>query len=241
MAVRELQLVPGTLATDCYPSSPQIIYNEMFQKGVALSDDTNSIIVSDTQPDPNDRDKPWLKLQAPGGAPVISLPFIWYNGAWVARHPYPPEGDVRILWVGTTVDLETFDGGTAGTVGLRSGPMWEVDTDFAGRVPIGVGTIPGRTLTPTSLTVGQEAGEAEHTQTIAEMPSHNHGPPSTQPATQIDRDAGNLGIGLDSTNTLPNADQTWTATTGGGSPFNVLPPVRAIYLIKRTARIYYVG
>lgn len=236
-----LQLIPGTLATNCYPASPQALYNEMFQRGSALADDTNSVIISDTEPDPEDRDKGWIKLVAPGGRQAIPYVLKWISSAWVAPHPYEPESPVRLFWVGTTAELVTFDGGSASGSGETGGPMWEVDTDFEGRVPIGVGTLDGRTLAPTSLAVGEETGESEHTQTESELVSHYHTAPTGQPATQIDRDAGNLGIGLDSTGTLNNATTNWTANTGGGQPFNLLPPVRAVYIIKRTTRRYFVG
>ena len=94
--------------------------------------------------------------------------------------------------------------------------------------------VQGRMLMGASETyhVGSEGGEAQHTLTVAEIPSHQHqlhgwsyayqdGPSSqfapTRPYDQID-----------------NTDMT-TYPTGDGQPHNNLPPYRAVYIWRRTA------
>ncbi len=209
----------------------------MFEKG-RVTLDLTGYIKSASAPGASDRDKLWIKID--GSTRPVGH-FIYYGGLWIWPHEVPAGGSERRIWVGDTATLQTYDGGAVGTVSDAGGPMWAEDTDLVGRIPIGVGAIASATIAPTSLTVGQETGTPEHTNTVAEMAAHAHGPPSGQPATQIDRDAGNYGIGLDSLNQYPNATSTWTASVGGGAAYSILPPVRAVYFIKRTARIFRQG
>lgn len=78
---------------------------------------------------------------------------------------------------------------------------------------------------------GVEAGEAEHTLSIEEMPQHDHSikkgwsPDSTR----------SIGVWLD--DTIPYADHSWfkTGKTGGSKPHNNMPPYLTVYMWKRTA------
>ena len=51
------------------------------------------------------------------------------------------------------------------TPAARFGGTWQIDTDYTGRVLVGSGT---------GFTIGATGGEATHTLTIEEMPSHVH-------------------------------------------------------------------
>lgn len=241
----DLRLVPGTLATDCYPASVQSLYNEMFEKGSALLGDITGILIQDSAPDPEDRDKAWIRLTAPGGPPSFYLPFVWYNGAWVARNPSAPSGDEIRMWIGSTTDLETYDGGAAGTVGDASGPMWEVASDFAGRVPIGVGTIPDTTV---AVTVDTNAGAGQVTLSDVNIPQHSHqiGVESSDVTSSAEdgqlRDASGDVTWISTWNqTAVGVTRNWggAASDGSTTPFNNTPPSRGVYFIRRTARIFY--
>jgi hypothetical protein len=240
-----LQLVPGTLATACYSSDPQVFYNEMFEKGVAVLGDITGILIQDSAPDPEERDKAWIRLTAPGGPPVSSRPLVWYNGQWVAKHPYAASGDVRLLWVGEPADLETFDGGSTGAVSDISGPFWEIDSGFAGRIPIGVGTVPDQT---TVVAVDTNTGSGQTTLSSANIPSHTHEIGVESSDVTSDAQDGQLRDASGDVTWISTWNQTAVGVTRawGGSavdqsttPFNVSPAGRGIYFIKRTARIYY--
>lgn len=241
----ELQLIPGTLATACYPSDPQALYNEMFEKGNAQLGDLTGIIISDTAPDPEDRDKAWIKLTAAGGPPALSMPYVWYNGAWVARHLSPAGGNERRIWTGTTVELQSYDGGDTGAVSEASGPMWEVDTAFDFRFPLGAGTSPDSTVVAVNATGGAE----DITLTEAQLPAHSHVLANSDTtgttvlsAGQFVTQAGDVGSGnrqyaLTGNSTTPSVGQT--GDTGSDEAHSNMPPYIGVYFIKRTARVYY--
>ena len=230
-----LRLNAGTLATNCYPADPQTLYNEMFELGSALLGDITGILIQDAVPDANDRDKGWIRTDS--GEPLYgNRVAIWFNGHWVIRHDIPPGSDVRWLWVGNTTDLITFDGGDSNTPGPASGPMWEIDADYTDRIPIGAGT---------TAAVGVNAGASSVTLSSANLPQHNHeiGVPVSD--TESTSDTGVLGGGdnIDWNNSDTTNKVGLTRNTGSASPtaLSIIPPVRGIYLIKRTAlREYFV-
>lgn len=95
--------------------------------------------------------------------------------------------------------------------------------------------VQGRMLMGASDTypVGSEGGEAEHTLTVQEIPSHAH----TMNGWTIGTEDKGASTGL-TVNAYPltynNSNQT-TRATGGGQPHNNLPPYRATYIWRRTA------
>jgi len=89
--------------------------------------------------------------------------------------------------------------------------------DMRGRVPVGAGAGTGLS----ARTLGQTFGEETHLQTIAEMPSHNHGPLSPFVNYFAIRLTGGIYGVNNGTAFSPMAS---TANTGGGQPFNVIQP-----------------
>lgn len=95
--------------------------------------------------------------------------------------------------------------------------------NLKGRVPI------GRDPDDDDLWIlGSNGGEKEHTLTVDEMPSHNHG---IGVLTRIGAEGGNK-------NFVGGSDRTYTSTDiidaeGGGQPHNNLPPYVILnYIIK---------
>lgn len=220
----------------------------MFSRARALYPDITGVIISASAPAASDSDKLWIKTSS--GAPVGQ--FIRYNAQWVWPHLSPASGSERRLWVGTLVALESYDGGSAGTVGAASGPMWEEDTAFRDRIPIGVGP----TLAPAVVTNYGDSN-AQYTLVENDIPRHsfftarqagnNTGAPYLGAANSMAYQGG--GMANENYNLLDAIAAGKTANVGptneyGGSPqtpLNFLNPVRALYVIQRTARIYYLG
>lgn len=151
---------------------------------------------------------------------------------WVSKHYSPASGSERRIWSGSLNELKTFDGGEDAAVGTASGPMWEEDVDFAGRSPMGVGAIQNANPAK-SLTIGEAYGDGAHTMTIEELVEHTH-------ETTLDGGGNDGGTHIhtagDDNGVSPVIP---TSATGESEPFSIIHPVRAVYIIRRTARVYY--
>jgi hypothetical protein len=99
---------------------------------------------------------------------------------------------------------------------------WELLKD---RTLIGAGS---------SYSVGAQGGEATHTLTVAEMPSHTH---AIQGFNNVTAGSGSVSYQLYCRALFPNdpEDSGKIIATGGGSAHNNLPPYRAVYIFRRTA------
>lgn len=93
---------------------------------------------------------------------------------------------------------------------------WTAFTAAANRNVVGVGT---------SYTLGQTGGEASHTLTVAEMPSHAHNIVFNK---HFAADGGNGDFGPGTGNNYS------TDATGGGAAHNVLDPYVALLYCKKT-------
>ena len=138
------------------------------------------------------------------------------------------------MFVGTTTDLLSYDGGDGTAVaGDTFGPMWMVDTLFDARFPVGVGTFAasGAVAVKGTATATSIVGEDQHTLTIPEMPAHTH---NFFPLVTADANNGGAnGVQYGATANVA------TSSTGDGTSHNNLPPFYGVYFIKRTDRIYY--
>ena len=166
--------------------------------------------------------------------------WVFSNGYWTRRNPVAAGGSERRIYVGTTSDLQTYDGGNTNTASDWSGPMWEVDTAFEARFPVGVGTFAASGVvsvngTTTSTAV---AGEDKHTLVVGEVPSHTH-QILDQYINLVQRGTADSGVFSATNRSEGTANLLPTTSSGGGAAHNNLPPFYGVYFIKRTARIYY--
>ena len=161
--------------------------------------------------------------------------WVFNGGYWNRKHPVSITSSERRIFIGTTNDLLSYDGGdgTSNPPTNYTGAMWEVDTAFQARFPVGAGTFAasgvvtvGGTTTSTAI-----AGEDQHTLTVPEIPAHTH---NFFPL--VTADANNGGANGVQYGTTANVA---TSSTGGGAAHNNLPPFYGVYFIKRTARVYY--
>lgn len=251
MAVLPVQIIPPTFVEGYCPASLQQFANDL-QSGSQLSTSlsTDTLEIGDTAP--TDTSKAWIKTV--GGVVTAATGLFVWNAAlalWVWPNT-EQDASARRLWVGAlgagAGGLDLYDGGSAGAVGAATGPMWEQDTDFVGRSPMGPGAIP--TANPAKvLAVGENYGEGAHLMTDQEVAAHDHPLATDADITNADgtidvvtTGAGGPGLakGLTAPAVTPLSVQPNTFTTVQQT-MPVIHPVRGCYLVKRTARIFYVG
>jgi hypothetical protein len=226
-----LPVQPGQLPSGFCPSTYQDLLNEFSQnQSVPFPDTFAGIIVSATKP--TDTTRAWLELDQ-FGRPIRL--YFFSQGAWLSLHTLVP--GATIWWFDVLPDFTVFDGGDANPLTSLSGPMWQQakradGTVIAAQFPIVVGTLPSGTV----LNVNDTGGEESHLLTVAEMPSHLH---SFQPPENANSPSGSgkYTTGGDATEGQIAAYNT--ATTGGDTAHNNIPPYVVGYLLQRTTRQFY--
>jgi len=231
---QSVTLVKGTVPDGACFDSVSGLYNTFVNLTTAYVDGDYSLFnFGDTEPSASDIDKPWIRTI--GGKP--DRIYVYIDGGWLSKHPVPAiVGDIgeRRMFVGAASDIDTYDGGSGGGVGTSSGPFWEKDTEFDARLPIGYGTTAGGTeITEGSPTGGEDRTVLEE----KNLPPHSH---SLNYATRSFR-SGSADTGEGRFGSGSNVVEGMV-TGGSGQlsvPFSNLPPYKGVYIIKRTARIYY--
>lgn len=195
-----------------------------------IASEEGFISVGQNEPDVNNRDYPWLKLNSDGSPDKL---YFYWNGLWLSRHALPPGAIIMSELDNTSID--TFDGGEAGAVTTISGPMWEVVTKLKGRSPMGAGTMSdGRTLSVAGQDTGTEIGHPTVTLDLTQIPAHSHG-------VTLNTDNGGTGFNclMDNDCDGTDTDLISSASQGGGLEHNNLHPVYCVRFLRRTARLFY--
>jgi microcystin-dependent protein len=216
-------------------------------QSVVLAQGTSVVVVaSATQP--ADTTTMWLQLDSLGRPVRI---YYFAQGAWLSKHPLEP--GMTMIWTTTLPTFTTFDGGDADPLSNISGPMWELVTAFATRVPIGVGTLPSGQV----IAVGATGGSEEITLDSTNMPQHQHyafrGADAGGAAVNVNAttyaartfDDGNDNVERYRIKGLATESDTGLTSFIGGDgagdavAHNNMPPWLGVFLIRRTARTHY--
>lgn len=196
-----------------------------------------SYVLSESTPSVDDQDKAWVKLS--GG--YLEGVYAFNNGIWARPHPIAASSQERKIFVGVAGNIPTYDGGEAGTATATTGPFWEIDTDFAARMPLGVGELPVAGVT---VAVGDTGGADKITLDEGELPEHTH-TFSLDQFSNHDSSTSNPTQLLASNLTVENAGgvkpDVTNSSVGNGESHQNMPPYVGVYFIKRTSRIYIRG
>jgi hypothetical protein len=168
---------------------------------------------------------------------------VWQNGYWARLHTSPPGSLGRIPYTGTVEALRSFDGGdgTDTTPTDYTGPMWEPDTEFSARFPVGVGEIgdSGQVDVAASTSSLNVSGEDKVKLVAANLGTHDHDwiaakvtVPDTG-GTQRFPNGDSVEVPVEKTFTTENAGEA------DNEAHNNLPPFIGTFFIRRTSRRYY--
>lgn len=230
-----ITLTPPSLPIGYCPTNYQQLANDVIsgtQANFNSSIGNSFFNFGPTTPALNNQVYPWLDENGNW--------WIFQSGYWLRQHPIAAGSAERRIYVGTTTDLQTYDGGNTNAPSNWSGPMWEVDTLFEARFPVGAGTFAASGVvsvngTTTSTAV---AGEDKHTLVTSEMPSHTH-QILDQYINLTQRGSADTSVFSATNRSEGVANLLPTTSSGGDAAHNNLPPFYGVYFIKRTSRVYY--
>ena len=230
-----ITLTAPSLPVNYCPASYQKLANDIIGGTQATFNSTigNSFFnFGPTYPAINNRIFPWLDQDGNW--------WIYDQSLWLRKNIVAASGYDRRIFVGTTTDLLSYDGGDGtATATNTTGPMWEVDTEFEARFPVGVGAFvaSGAVAVMGKTTSTAIVGEDKHTLTVPEMPKHTHSMTWDSNDTSGGDQLNTLYYGPEAN--IPNNMIKDTGSTGGDVAHNNLPPFYGVYFIKRTSRVYY--
>lgn len=182
----------------------------------------------------------------------------WYqfDGVnWLSPHPVPPNSPEIRIWIGAEQALWSYDGGDGTDPSTilptaNTGAMWQVETLFQFRFPLGVGanTAGFDGNIPSQAAVQEQGGDERVVLTNDELAPHTHfiaaddpgstGLPPTA-TTQVSKYINLVGTPEMAGSTLPATLGLTSPSEGGSKSHQNMPPYVGVYFIKRTTRIYY--
>jgi hypothetical protein len=225
-----ITLTPPSLPVSYCPLNYQNLANDIIGGTQAVFNSTigNSFFnFGPTYPAINNRIYPWLDENGQW--------WIFDQGFWLRKNPVTAAYERRI-YVGTTTDLLSYDGGDGtATATSTTGPMWEVDTEFEARFPVGVGAFvaSGAVAVMGKATSTAIVGEDQHKLTLPELAAHTHNVGRYVNDSRSGGDPKFMDL------TLGTGTVGISSSTGGDAAHNNLPPFYGVYFIKRTIRVYY--
>lgn len=164
-------------------TGPQQFMTDVLNRLAGTVGDGAGIVMGSDIPAAGDRDKIWVRLNA--GDLTLEGIYI-YSGAWHRPHPIASSSKERMIWTGTEAELWAYDGGSGENPSSvaptdMGGAMWEVDTDFNFRFPLGIGAnntgTNGTTYNgdpATSVAQGATGGAEKVALSNDESPDHVH-------------------------------------------------------------------
>ena len=225
---QQVILQAGSVPTETCFESIQQLYNTFINNTTAYVAGGYSLFnYGDSTPAVDDQDRPWVRTI--GGKPDRIYSFV--NGKWISKHSIPAGGNVRQMWVGSEVELETYDGGESGTAKDMAGPFWTVDTDMSARFPVGVGDF--------AAAVKGTGGEKDTTLEEKNLPPHVHDLKYTESPLKNTGGAQNAGEGHFTSGSKIVNGMITAGSSQTSESFTNLPPYYGVYFIKRTSRVYY--
>ena len=227
-----ITLTAPSLPANYCPASYQKLANDIIGGTQATFNSTigNSFFnFGPTFPAINNRIYPWLDENGQW--------WIYDQGRWTYKNTVAANGYDRRIFVGTTTDLLSYDGGdgTSGAPTNYTGAMWMVDTLFDARFPVGAGAFAasGAVAVNGTATATSIVGEDKHTLTVSELAAHTN---NVGRYINDSISGGDLKF-MDLTNGTGTVGIS--SSTGGDAAHNNLPPFYGVYFIKRTGRVYY--
>lgn len=199
--------------------------------------------VGNDLPSPANEDKPWFRLNPDGTPDRI---YTHTAGLWLARFFVDPP---FTFWhTGTELSIDTLHGGEAGAVTAYTGPFWQKVAGFEGRSPI----VPGTLASGAVIAIGDNFGAEEFTLSALNLPLHFHDIIADSTGAISGGDGGWI-IGRGSaaspepardrpaSSTNPRTGRTEDAgeLAADIDPVSNVHPVRGIWLLERTARLYH--
>ena len=243
MSIR-IPLFSGVLPSSCY-SNFQGLSDDIMSYGYGLIDGATEYIVSETAPGADDQGKLWIQVNS-SNQPIRQ--WIYSGGAWLWPHPIPPNDKRLQMFYGSAAEVDTLDGGVAGTAGSKSGPFWEIYSDMSAKFPMGVGTLEDGT----SVAVTNTGGQERVTLTSTQVPDHQHKGKAYYKASGGTAGSDESGLmdnlyhensGHTVTSSATSVAAAGVLTTGidgtSGESHPNLPPYYGVYFIKRTGRQFY--
>lgn len=203
-------------------------------------------VMGDTTPTADYREYPWYKTNDTEAAPEG---WYRYNGTyagWIQRHWVKRE-NVWMPFETDIVNVDTFDGGDANAIGPASGPMWIDEIADEPRFIINAGTKEDST----TIEVGDEGGEENHTLTEAELPDVSPLSPWLADGAGAEGDtvtwtfgtrqafAGSNHVVKTSDDVYANRYNPACSSIGDGESHNNTPKYRAARWLLKSARKYY--